>query len=138
MYMDVVCSYMYVHTYVYILIGANAVLSVEPSDITENLATLNAEMPCSSPHLECFLSDLAIDNISVTVNNITNNNDNGLVMKYRHPNHTILLSGLNSGTTYNYCVIAIINGNNATEMKKVGKPMCGTFTTSKEGEFMCS
>ena len=125
------------------LIGANAILSVGASNITENLATVNAEMPCSSPDLECFLSDLKINNMNVTVNNITSSNDNGLMMAYSHPSHTIQLSGLNRSTTYNYCVIAInatnaTDATNGTEMMEVGKPMCGVFITNEEGEFMCS
>ena len=49
----------------------------------------------------------------------------GSLMAYRYPIQTILLIGLNSGTTYNYCVVA----TDATKMIQVGEPVCGNFTT---------
>ena len=49
----------------------------------------------------------------------------GSLMAYSYPTQTITLSCLNSGTTYNYCVIATV----ATNMMPVGEPVCGRFTT---------
>ena len=75
--------------------------------------------------LLCFISTLKINDMDVDVENTTDNG-NGSMMAYNYPNHTILLTGLKSGTTYNYCVIAM----NATNMEEVGEPMCGNFTTA--------
>ena len=44
-----------------------------------------------------------------------------------YPTHVITLSDLNSGTTYDYSVIAI----NTTNMVQVGEPLCGSFTTRR-------
>ena len=49
----------------------------------------------------------------------------GSLMAYSYPIQTITLSCLNSGTTYNYCVVA----TDATNMVQVGEPVCGSFTT---------
>ena len=49
----------------------------------------------------------------------------GSLMIYSYPIQTITLSCLNSGTTYNYCVVA----TDATNMGQVGEPVCGNFTT---------
>ena len=49
----------------------------------------------------------------------------GSLMAYSYPTQTITLSCLNSGTTYNYCVVA----TNATNMMPVGEPVCGRYTT---------
>ena len=87
-------------------VGVNAILSVEVSDITENSATVISEMPCYSPDLLCAMSYLTTNDKSVTVE-YTIDNGNGSVMAYSYPNCIILLSGLSSGTTYNYCVIAV-------------------------------
>ena len=48
-------------------------------------------------------------------------------MAYSYPTQTITLSGLNSDTTYNYCIVAA----NITNMMEVGEPVCGSFTTQK-------
>ena len=48
-------------------------------------------------------------------------------MTYSYPTQTITLSGLNSDTTYSYCIVAI----NITNMMEVGEPVCGSFTTQK-------
>ena len=109
-------------------VGVNGILSVEVIDITEKSATVISEMPCHSPDLLCALSNLilltATNNMSVTVENTTDNG-NGSVMAYSYPDHTILLSGLSSGATYSYCVIAVNDSNN----EQVGTPMCGSFIT---------
>ena len=119
------CS-IYVHSYIRInLIGVNTILSVGVSYIREDSATLSSEMPCFFPDLLCAITDLTTNNMIVTVKSTTDN-DNGLVMAYSYPNCIILLSDLNSGTTYNYCVVAI----NATTMVQVGEPVCGNFTTN--------
>ena len=96
------------------------------SDIREDSATLSCEMPCFSSDLLCAVSDLTTNNMSVTVE-YTTDNDNESVMTYSYRNHTIQLLGLNSSTTYKCCVIAI-NGSN---MEQVGEPLCHIFTTSK-------
>ena len=49
----------------------------------------------------------------------------GSLMAYSYPTQTITLSCLNSGTTYNYCVIA----TDATNMMPVEEPVCDMFTT---------
>ena len=133
---------MYLYMYVCILIEVNSILSVKTSDIAENSATLNAVLPCSSPDLKLFLSNVTLNNMKVTVKNISDTTDADNESVYSHPNHAILLKDLKSDTTYNYCVIAINATNatnvtyttNATNMMQVGKPMCGNFTTSKNIE----
>ena len=120
------CVVYNVHSYIRInLIGVNAILNVGVSDIREDSATLTSEMPCFFPDLLCAVTDLIINDMIVTVKNTTDNDDE-LVMAYSYPNCIILLSYLNSGTTYNYCVVAI----NATTMVQVGEPVCGNFTTN--------
>ena len=49
------------------------------------------------------------------------------VMTYSYPTQTVTLNCLNSGTTYNYCVIA----TNTTNMVQVGELVCGSFTTRR-------
>ena len=75
--------------------------------------------------LLCFISTLKINDMDVDVENTTDNGT-GSMMAYNYPNHTMLLTGLKSGTTYNYCVIAM----NATNLEEVGEQMCGNFTTA--------
>ena len=55
----------------------------------------------------------------------TTGNTSSSVMAYSYPTHVITVSDLNSGTTYNYCVIA----TNTTDKLHVGEPVCGNFTT---------
>ena len=49
----------------------------------------------------------------------------GSVMAYSYPTQTVTLNCLNSGTAYNYCVIA----TNTTDMGQIGEPVCDSFTT---------
>ena len=55
----------------------------------------------------------------------TNGHVSSSVMAYSYPTQTVTLNCLNSGTTYNYCVIA----TDITNMVQVGEPVCGSFTT---------
>ena len=93
-------------------LGVNAILSVDETEITENSATLICELPCLSSNLQCVISHF-----------ITT----GSLMAYSYPTQTITLSGLNSDTTYNYCIVA----TNITNMMVVGDPVCDNFTTQK-------
>ena len=93
-------------------------------DIREDSATLSSKMPCFSSDLLCAVSNLTTNNMSITVEN-TIDDDNGSVMAYSYPNHTIQLFGLISNTTYKCCVIAINDSNK----EQVGEPMCYTFIT---------
>ena len=52
----------------------------------------------------------------------------GSVMTYSYPTQTITLSGLNSSTTYYYC-IAAVDTNNTGEPVYIGELVCGSFTT---------
>ena len=79
-------------------------------DIKEDSVTLNAVMPCSSPGLQ-YVVNLTRNNMNFTMKNLSNN--------------IMVLTGLSSGTTYIYCVIAI----DTTDMMPVGDPVCGNFTT---------
>jgi len=45
-----------------------------------------------------------------------------------YPTQLLTFNELASGTTYNYCVVAI----NTTDMMEVGDPVCGDFTTQNE------
>ena len=56
---------------------------------------------------------------------IGNGQVTGSLMAYSYPTQTITLTCLNSGTTYNYCVIA----TDAFNVVQVGEPVCGSFTT---------
>ena len=106
-----------------ILLGVNAILSVDETEITENSATLTCELPCFSSNLQCVISHFitSCTDVNVTSSIIFA----GTVMTYSYPTQTITLSGLNSGTTYNYCIVA----TNITNMMLVGEPVCGSFTT---------
>ena len=92
----------------------------------ENSATLICELPCFSPRLQCVISHFITSCTDVNLANITSD-ITGSVMTYSYPTQTVILSGLNSGTIYNYCVIA----TNTTDMMTVGEPVCGNFTTRK-------
>ena len=94
------------------------------SDITENSATLICELSCFSPNLQCALSQFTINNMDVNVAS-GSSQVTGSLMAHSYPTQTILLIGLNNGTTYNYCVIA----TDVTNMVQVGEPMCSNFTT---------
>ena len=48
-------------------------------------------------------------------------------MTYSYPTQTMTLTGLNSDTTYNYCIVA----TDITNMMAVGEPVCDSFTTQK-------
>ena len=136
-----------IHTtnvFTYVCIGVNAILSVEVSNKTGDSAKLNSETPCLSPDLQCDIYNLTANNMSVTIqttiNNITESS-----MAYSYPSCTIPLTGLKSGTTYSYCLIAInvtiYDATNSTKMAQVGKPMCGNFTTTSihnKGKFICN
>ena len=92
----------------------------------ENSATLICEPPCFSPSLQCVISYFIMSctdiNVANSISDIT-----GSVMAYSYPTQTITLSGLNSSTSYNYCVIA----TNTTNVMIIGEPVCGSFTTQK-------
>ena len=105
-------------------VGVNAVLSVDESNITEDLATLNCEMSCFSSNLRCVVFQFTTNNMDVNVAS-GSGQVSGSLMAYSYPTQTITLTCLNSGTTYNYCVVA----TDATNMVQVGEPMCGSFTT---------
>ena len=102
---------------------------------------LISKMPCLSDLL-CSVSKLTTNGTNVTVENMTmTNNGNESVMTYSYPDHTILLSGLKNGTSYYYCVIAVNDTDNVTQ---VGEPMCDSFITRKImsltniGMYLCS
>ena len=46
-------------------------------------------------------------------------------MTYCYPIQFVTLNCLNSGTTYNYCVVS----TDGTNIVQVGEPVCGSFTT---------
>ena len=59
-------------------------------------------------------------NETIDASNIT-----GSVESYSYPTQAMIISSLNSGITYNYCVVLydVIN------MMEVVDPACGNFTT---------
>ena len=61
-------------------------------------------------------------NVTIDTGNIT-----GSVESYSYPTQAMIISGLNSGTTYNYCIVYY----NATNMMEIGEPVCGSFATQK-------
>ena len=81
-------------------------------------------MSCFSPNLQCVVSQFTTNNMDVNVAS-GSGQITGSQMAYSYPIQTITLSCLNSGTTYNYCVVA----TNATNMMLFGEPVCGNFTT---------
>ena len=115
-------------------IGVNTIISVDETDVMENSATLTCELPCFSPNLLCALSNFTLSSMDVNVTN-SPGNITGSLMTYSYPTQIITLSGLNSGTTYNYCIVA----TDITNMMVVGEPVCGDFTTQKiitEGNYI--
>ena len=62
-------------------------------------------------------------NVTNSISDIT-----GSVIAYSYPTQTIALSGLNSSTTYYYCIAAVDTNNT---MVYIGEPVCGSFTTQK-------
>ena len=109
-----------------ILLGVNAILSVDETEITENSATLTCELPCFSTNLQCVISHFVTSCTNVNVSNSTSD-ITGSVMTYSYPTQIITLSGLNSGTTYNYCIVA----TNITNMMEIRGSVCDSFTTQK-------
>ena len=106
-----------------IYVGVNALLSVDGSEVTEDSAILICKLPCFSPILKCVISQFKTNNMDVDVTNITSDVI-GSVMAYSYPTRTMILVGLDSGTTYKYCVVA----TDANDME-TGKPVCSNFTT---------
>ena len=106
-------------------LGVNAILSVDEMDITENSATLTCELPCFSSNLQCVVSHFITSctgvNVTYGTRDITGS------MAYSYPTQTITLRGLNSDTTYSYCIVA----TNITNMMIFGEPVCDSFTTQK-------
>ena len=113
----------------YLYLGVNAILSVNETEITENSAKLISELPCFSSDLQCALSNFTMDSMDVNVTNSIGN-ITGPLMAYSYPTQTITVTGLNSDTTYNYCIVA----TNMTNMMEVGESMCGNFTTIKRSK----
>ena len=114
---------MYIYDSLYV--GVHAILDVDETDITENSATLTCELPCFSPSIQCVLSQfMSCTDVNVTIDtgNIT-----GSVESYSYPTQAMIISGLNSGTTYNYCVVV----TDTTNTMNVGEPVCGSFVTQK-------
>ena len=116
-------------------IGVSAILSVE-IDVTENSATLIHELPCFSPGLQCVMSNFTTNDMDFNNMNSVTSDVTDSMMAYSYPTQTITLSGLNSGTTYNYCV-GVTNTTNMTNMMEIGESMCGNFTTQKKGKSIC-
>ena len=81
-------------------------------------------MSCFSSDLRCVVSQFTTNNMDVNVAS-GNGQVTGSLMAYSYPTQAITLSCLNSGTTYNCCVVA----TNATNMVQVGEVVCGSFTT---------
>ena len=107
------------------ILGVDTIISGTTSSITEDRVTLICELSCFSPGLQCLLYQATILNdINVDVTNAISN-ITGSVMSYDYPIQSITLSGLNKGTTYNYCIIGI----NMTNMMYIGEQNCGNFTT---------
>ena len=95
------------------------------TNIAENSATLTCKLPCLSPNVQCVLSQfISCTDVNVTVNtgNIT-----GSVESYSYPIQAMIINGLNSDTTYTYCVVR----DDTVNLMKVGEPVCGSFTTQK-------
>ena len=120
--------------YVYVYLGVNAI-SVDERGTSDDSATLICKLACFSSNLQCAI-------VSFTTNSVVTNSISdvtGSVMTYSYPTQTITLSGLNSSTTYNYCVIA----TDTTNVMIVGEPVCGSFTTLKfnsennDGKYVC-
>ena len=108
-----------------IILGVN-VISVDEIVTTEDSGTLICELPCFSPSLQCVIYHFITSCTDVNVANITSD-ITGSVMTYSYPTQAITFNGLNSSTTYNYCVIA----TDTTNMMIVGEPVCGSFITWK-------
>ena len=102
------------------------IFDVDETEVTEDSVILNCQLPCFSPDLQCVLYNLTTNDMDVNVTNDTSI-ITGSVESYSYPIQTMIISGLDSGTTYNYCVILY----DITDMMKVGEPVCGSFTTRK-------
>ena len=77
--------------------------------------------------LTCVIAQFATNNIDVNVTSSTND-VSGSAMAYSYPTQTITVSGLNSGTTYRYCVIATDRTSTDVQIGKTAA-VCGSFTT---------
>ena len=111
-----------------------AIVDLKIENITQSSATFVCILGCSSTGLQCMLRTSFGRSV---VNDITVPDDPG----YNYPTQLITLTNLRSGTTYNYCVIAV----NVIDMMEVGDVICGTITTfhivsprSSSGTYICS
>ena len=104
------------------------IFDVNEANVTENSVTLICQLPCFSPDLQCVLYNLQLTTNDMNVNvTIDTGNIIGSVESYSYPTQAMIISGLTSGTTFNYCV----NLYNITNMMEVGEPVCGSFNTQK-------
>jgi len=106
-------------------IGTNALLDIKIEEISHTLAVLKCELACFSPKLECVLYNITSKNTDVTSMVLITSDITGAVSSYNYPTQLIAFTNLTSGTTYNYCVVAV----NMTDMMEVGDPECGNFST---------
>ena len=108
--------------------GINAVLSVNIENGSHNSKVLKCELACFSIGLECVLYNITTNSTDITSQamNTSSSSINGSFTSYNYPTQLITLTNLTSGTTYNYCVVAI----NVTDMMEVGDPVCGNFSTN--------
>ena len=111
---------MHLNSVVGLFLGVQ-IFDVNEASVTENSVTLICQLPCFSPDLQCVLYDMDV-NVTIDPGNII-----GSVESYSYPTQAMIISGLNSSTTYNYC----INLYNITDMMEVGESVCGSFNTQK-------
>ena len=102
---------------------------VDETDIEEDSITLVCQLPCFSPELKHSMHNFTSNGTDVNVTMVTGN-ITGSEESYSYPTQDMIISGLNSGTTYNYCVVL----NDTVNFMVVGEPVCGSFITrSKSG-----
>jgi len=105
---------------VHITIGVNAIINIIEEDISEASATLVCTLACSSStRLLCTIVNTTAPAPASSVGNYTPDN---------YSTQLLIFNELSSGTSYNYCIVAI----NTTDMMEVGHPVCGDFTTENE------
>ena len=102
---------------------------VDETDIKEDSVTLVCQLPCFSPKLKHYMHNFTLNSTDVNVTMVTGN-ITGSVESYSYPTQTISVSGLNSSTTYNYCVVL----NDTVNLMVVGEPVCGSFITRSKSE----
>ena len=110
-----------INQYIFVAV-INPVLTSRDENTSHNSTVLKCELANFSVGLLCILYNISTNNADLTIMSTVNGSNTNDI----YPTQLISLTNLTSGTTYNYCVVAV----NVTTMMEIGDPVCGNFTTN--------